>query len=311
MSMLFGDVDVASGVGLRRALEAVAAEPGGWESGLGVVVARAVVAELVRRVGRRRLGWMVSRLAGVDEVRGQLAGVVLDVLMLRPEEVETAGEGAVWGWLVRRCVWEMDRVAAEEALHGLAGDSRPQRLRARLEEAGVTLASLDDEAVEAAVVMPLEAAGAGRVRRYCGVEDLGPVLGALVGVLEQAGVPGGVAAAGTARVAELAASWRASVRHTQARQDARGGGVLAGLGVGEDAASAWMSLVAGSKKLGAASSLVLALSRGEEVGAGRWAERHGVWVSTVVAGVAASGQSGYEAAGWSGRSWDQVRERAV
>lgn len=283
------ELDVSSAVGLRRALEAVDRAPGGWESGVGAVVARAVVVELVRRVGRERVLALACRLSGVDEVRGRLCSEALDAVMLhRAEVVATAGDEEVWGCLVRRALWALDRAGVEESLHGLCGDSNPHRLLAKATAAGVVVGSLHavgDGALSRARAVEVPG-GLGRCELEVGVGDLGPVLSGVAGELVAVGVDDGLALSGTARVAQIAASSRSRERHTRAREDARVGG-LAGLGVAPGAASAWMSLVAGSKKLGPESSLTLALRSGQGL-----SRHHRVWLEQVSAGVENSGAGG-------------------
>lgn len=211
-----------------------------------------------------------------------LRAEVLDLLMLRPGEVEAAGDEELWPWLVRRAVWAVGDAAVMEELHGLAGDTNAHRLARRAASDGVVVGALedaDDRAVERAErIVP---AGDGTPEAV----EVGPVLGLLVEVLVGAGVPARVAADGTVRVAELAVSEPARARHTRAREDARAG-ELGRLGVDEAAAGAWMALVVGSKRAGVDSSLVLALRSGRaDVAGGGWSDLQRVWVARVAAGV--------------------------
>ena len=137
---------VRSSEGLGLLLARVAAEPGGWESSLGVVVAAAVVDELPRRVGPGRLAGRSDGLSGAEAL-GLLRSEVLDVLMVHPSLVAGAAEGDLWGWLVRRALWALERGGAEACLHGVCGDVNLCRLRERVRREGVVIGSLSDEEV--------------------------------------------------------------------------------------------------------------------------------------------------------------------
>ncbi len=76
-----------------------------------------------------------------------------------------------------------------------------------------------------------------------GVDDFDDALRDLVLLLVRTGVPEAVAWAGTARILELVEAGP-SRRHWLAGRDAK----LQGLGIGERAARAWMTLVAGSRR---------------------------------------------------------------
>ncbi|CED90456.1 Hypothetical protein AAM4_0561 [Actinomyces succiniciruminis] len=212
-----------------------------------------------------------------------LRAEVLDLLMLRPGDVEAAGDEELWPWLVRRAVWAVGDAAVMEELHGLAGDSNAHRLARRAADDGVVVGALED-ADDRAVERAQRIAPAGDGAAPAAVE-VGPVLGLLVEVLVGAGVPARVASDGTVRVAELAVSGPVRARHTRAREDARDG-ELGRLGVDEAAAGAWMALVVGSKRAGVDSSLVLALRSGRaDVAGGGWSDLQRGWVARVAAGV--------------------------
>lgn len=297
---------VRSSEGLGLLLARVAAEPGGWESSLGVVVAAAVVDELPRRVGPGRLAGRSDGLSGAEAL-GLLRSEVLDVLMVHPSLVAGAAEGDLWGWLVRRALWALERGGAEACLHGVCGDVNLCRLRERVRREGVVIGSLSDEEVgwREHEARPVVGVPASRCEWFVEVGDLGPVLGRVVEGLVEAGTPEGPAGEGTARVAAIAARWRPTRRHSRARRDAREG-VLSGLGASEAAAGAWMSLVAGSRRGGVESSMVWAVYRGE-AGGGAWAAAHRQWLGCVAAGVrpeaVAEGRGGSSrAAGLASRS---------
>lgn len=109
-------------------------------------------------------------------------------------------------------------------------------------------------------------------------ESLGPVLRGVVRFLEDGGMAVTLAQEGTAVVARLAAGTTPARRHTAARTDARVGD-LSVLGVGERAASSWMSLVAGSRRGGLESALAWSLRAGLEPGS-----HHLRWRRHVIAG---------------------------
>ena len=287
------DVDVSTSVRLAAVLEAVRGVPGGWDSALGAAVDAAVVAAVPGRVGGARISSLVDRgfWSGRDEVVGELVAAVRELVMMRPVLLEVVEPDRLWPVVVRRAVWQVAAMAEGDRQRGLAGDSQPFRLRDR---AGICFSAEDVSEFAGEVVGAVAGVDFDRSGWRVASEDVaGPVFGALVAVLVGAGVPEGVARGGTCRVVELAVGpGKRRERHSMARADARGG-VLAGLGVSQDAAGAWMSLVVGSRRAGPESALVWTL---REVLAGRGADRAGPvlvgslsvaqrrWVRTVVDG---------------------------
>lgn len=247
-----GGLDVVSSAGLVAGVEAVLGQSSGWESPLGWAVARAVV----RAVETCR--WTSPSLE-LEEV----VPAVLSVVLVESRDLLAWGAAHpgrdVWGWVMCRALRQVRADRALERLGGLCGDSNVFRLAWRARPV---------VPVEEAVLEALEAgAGQGVVGAgWCGavgVEDLGPRLWAVVELIVAVGVVREVAVAGTCRVLELAVDGERDRRHTRARADAGcQGGVLAGLGVGPAAAGAWMSVVSGSRRLGASSAVVLALAEG-------------------------------------------------
>ena len=285
------DVDVSTSVRLAAVLEAVRGVPGGWDSALGAAVDAAVVAAVPGRVGGARISSLVDRgfWSGRDEVVGELVAAVRELVMMRPVLLEVVEPDRLWPVVVRRAVWQVAAMAEGDRQRGLAGDSQPFRLRDR---AGICFSAEDVSEFAGEVVGAVAGVDFDRSGWRVASEDVaGPVFGALVAVLVGAGVPEGVARGGTCRVVELAVGpGKRRERHSMARAD---GGVLAGLGVSQDAAGAWMSLVVGSRRAGPESALVWTL---REVLAGRGADRAGPvlvgslsvaqrrWVRTVVDG---------------------------
>lgn len=277
------DVDVSTSAGLAAALDAVEASPGVWDSPLGHQVAKEIVRLVPMRVGPGRVASLVAS-GGVswDEVVADLAAEALEMLLMRRDL--RAGGSDLWAVLVNHSVWMVQGRQERERQHGLSGDSaHPHRMRERVSCSALDIADL--------------AAGTGfttpgsveveRRRVWVRDEDLGPCLEEVVEALVWASVPACTARAGTCRVAELAASTRPRERHRSARQDA-GEGVLASLGVSPDAAGAWMSLVAGSRRGGLESALVWSL-RERIAGDLVWDEFLSAlqlrWLKTVAAGV--------------------------
>lgn len=295
------DVDVSTSGRLAAALAAVRREPGGWESPLGAAVDAAVVAAVPGRVGAARIAGLVDRgfWSGRDEVVAELVGVVRELVMLRPVLVDVVGPDRLWPALVRRAVWQVAAEAEGDRQHGLAGDSQPFRLRDR---AGICFvqedaADLADGALGQRSGLnpsPVESVDLDRSGWRVADEDVaGPLLGVLVSVLLWAGVPEDVARAGTCRVLELAVGpGKRRERHSMARGDAREG-VLAGLGVSQAAAGAWMSLVMGSRRGGLESALLWTLrersAAGEAISGLTWPEvlsdSQLRWLRTVAGGV--------------------------
>ena len=278
------DVDVSTSAGLAAALDAVEASPGVWDSPLGHQVAKEIVRLVPMKVGPGRVSSLVAS-GGVswDEVVADLAAEALEMLLMRRDL--RAGGSDLWAVLVNHSVWMVQGRQERARQHGLSGDSaHPHRMRERVSCSALDIADL--------------AAGTGfttpgsveveRRRVWVRDEDLGPCLGEVVDALVWASVP----ACTACRVAELAASTKPRERHRSARQDA-GEGVLASLGVSPDAAGAWMSLIAGSRRGGLESALVWSLRErlAEGLAAGDlvWDEFLSAlqlrWLQTVAAGV--------------------------
>lgn len=283
------DVDVSSSAGLSAALDAVEASPGVWDSPLGHQVAKEIVRLVPMKVGPARLAELVSTSsAGRDEVVADLAASVVEMLLMR-RDLRSAAGGDLWAVLATRAVWMVQGRQERERQQGLSGDSaHPHRMRERVSCSALGLADV-------AAGTGFTAPGSVEVERrrvWVRDEDLGPCLGEVVDALVWASVPACTAWAGTCRVVELAASTYARERHRSARQDA-GEGVLASLGVSPDAAGAWMSLVAGSRRGGLESALVWSLreriAAGQGAGEPVWDEflsdSQLRWLRTVVAGV--------------------------
>jgi len=245
------DVDVSTSARLAAALEAVRREPGGWESALGAAVDAAVVAAVPERVGAGRISYLVERgfWSGRAEVVSELVGVVRELVMMRPVLLEV-GPARLWPALVRRAVWQVAAEAEGDRQHGLAGDSQPFRLRVRADRAGISFLQVDASVLDRSeAACAIESVDLDRSGWRVAVEDVaGSLLGCLVSILTDFGVPRGVALAGTRRVLEIAVGpGKRRERHSMARGDA-GEGVLASLGVSPAAAGAWMSLIAGSHR---------------------------------------------------------------
>ena len=247
-------VDVSTSAGLATALDAVEASPEVWDSPLGYQVAKEIVRLVPLKVGPRRMAsLMASGAASWDEVVADLAASALEMLLMR-RDLRAAGSD-LWAVLVTRAVWMVQGHQERDRQHGLSGDSaHPHRMRERVSCVGLDLADL-------AAGTGFTAPGSVEVERrrvWVRSDDLGPCLEGVADALVWASVPACVARAGTCRVAELAASTYARERHRSAREDA-GEGVLASLGVSPDAAGAWMSLVAGSRRGGLESALLWTL----------------------------------------------------
>lgn len=282
------DVDVSTSAGLSAALDAVEASPEAWDSPLGHQVAKEIVRLVPMRVGPGRVSSLVAS-GGVswDEVVADLAAEALEMLLMRRDL--RAGGSDLWAVLVNHSVWMVQGRQERERQHGLSGDSaHPHRMRERVSCSALDVADL-------AAGTGFTSPGAVEVERrrvWVRDEDLGPCLGEVVEALVWASVPVCTARAGTCRVAELAASTRPRERHRSARQDA-GEGVLASLGVSPDAAGAWMSLIAGSRRGGLESALVWSLreriATGLVAGDLVWDEfltaSQRRWLKTVVSGV--------------------------
>lgn len=282
------DVDVSTAAGLSAALDAVEASPGVWDSPLGHQVAKEIVRLVPMKVGPGRvLSLVTSGGVSWDEVVADLAAEALEMLLMRRDL--RAGGSDLWAVLVNHSVWMVQGRQERARQFGLSGDSaHPHRMRERVSCSALDVADL--------------AAGTGfttpgsveveRRRVWVRDEDLGPCLEEVVDALVWASVPACTARAGTCRVAELAASTKPRERHRSARQDA-GEGVLASMGVSPDAAGAWMSLIAGSRRGGLESALVWSLR--ERIAAGQvtgdlvWDEFLSAfqlrWLQTVAAGV--------------------------
>lgn len=282
------DADVSTSAGLAAALDAVEASPGVWDSPLGHQVAKEIVRLVPMKVGPGRVSSLVAS-GGVswDEVVADLAAEALEMLLMRRDL--RAGGSDLWAVLVNHSVWMVQGRQERARQHGLSGDSaHPHRMRERVSCSALDIADL-------AAGTGFTAPGSVEVERrrvWVRDEDLGPCLGEVVDALVWASVPACTARAGTCRVAELAASTRPRERHRSARQDA-GEGVLASLGVSPDAAGAWMSLVAGSRRGGLESALVWSLRERIAAGTGAgdlvWGEFLTAlqlrWLKTVAAGV--------------------------
>ena len=290
------DVDVSTSARLAAALEAVRREPGGWESALGVAVDAAVVAAVPERVGAGRISYLVERgfWSGRAEVVSELVGVVRELVMMRPVLLEV-GPARLWPALVRRAVWQVTAEAEGDRQHGLAGDSQPFRLRVRADKAGISFLEVDASVLDRSeAACAIESVDLDRSGWRVATEDVaGSLLGCLVSILTDFGVPRDVALAGTRRVLEIAVGpGKRRERHSMARGDA-GEGVLASLGVSPAAAGAWMSLVAGSRREGLESALLWTLrersAAGVSVEGTAWDEVLSAsqlrWLRTVVAGV--------------------------
>lgn len=273
--------DVSSSGMLRAAVLEVLADPGGWESGRGAEVAQAVMRQLVRHVGGREVRRLSRLGAGIDLVCQELVAVGVELVVLRAEWL--AGlDTDCWAVVSRCAVREVETRLLEDRLHGVCGDSHVHRLWRKLAASGVSFAVEDVSELAAsgeAQMRPLEVRpGWRREAVEVGLESLGPVLGGVARFLEDGGLAGSLAREGTAVVARLAASTTPARRHTVARIDARSGD-LSGLGVGERAASSWMSLVTGSRRGGLESALVWSLREGVEPGG-----HHLRWRRHIVAG---------------------------
>lgn len=281
-------VDVSTSTGLAAAWDAVEASPGVWESPLGHQVAKEIVRLVPLKVGPARVAELVlTGGAGRDEVVADLAASVVEMLLMR-RDLRAVG-GDLWAVLVTRAVWMVQGHQERNRQHGLSGDhAHPHRMRER-----VSFVDLDTPHLP--VGEGYTAPGAVEVERrrvWVRDEDLGPCLVGVAQALVWASVPACVARAGTCRVAELAASTYTRERHRSAREDANEG-VLAALGVSPNAAGAWMSLVAGSRRGGLESALVWSLrerlSEGLGVGALAWGEVLSTsqlrWLRTVAVGV--------------------------
>ncbi|OLO48193.1 hypothetical protein BKH31_02895 [Actinomyces oris] len=282
------DVDVSTSAGLAAALDAVEASPEAWDSPLGHQVAKEIVRLVPMRVGPGRVASLVAS-GGVswDEVVADLAAEALEMLLMRRDL--RAGGSDLWAVLVNHSVWMVQGRQERERQHGLSGDSaHPHRMRERVSCSALDIADL----AAGTGFTPPGAVEVERRRVWVRDEDLGPCLGEVVEALVWASVPACTARAGTCRVAELAASTRPRERHRSARQDA-GEGVLASLGISPDAAGAWMSLIAGSRRGGLESALVWSLreriATGLVAGDLVWDEfltaSQRRWLKTVVSGV--------------------------
>ena len=270
-------------------MEAVAAEPGVWDSPLGYRVAEEIVRRVPHKVGYRRVE-SLARTGEVscDEVVADLAASVVEMLLMRRDLAASGSD--LWSVLSSRAVWMVEGHQERTRQRGLCGDSaHPQRMRERVRFAEVDFTGRTGG-------IGFAAPGSVEVERrrvWVRKEDLGPVLGGVVDVLAWAGVPGWLARAGTCRVVELAASTWARERHRSAREDACEG-VLGALGVSPAAAGAWMSLATGSRRGGLESALAWSLrlraaefgDLGEDLS---WPEVLSAsqlrWVRTVAAGV--------------------------
>lgn len=261
--------DVASSAGLVAVVGAVLGAPGGWESAAGVRAAGLVT----RAAGAR---WRSGR-----HDRGAVVWAAVSVVVVESQALlawaAVPGRDA-WAWVMERALAVVREEEVEARLGGLCGDSNRVRMAAAMTASGSwpPVVGLWDGASAS------PAAGAPAVGWRRGepvVEaDLGPLLRGVVDLLVVAGVGAGVAVAGTCRVLELVVAGERGRRHTRARRDAREG-VLAALGVSEAAAGAWMSVVSGSRRLGAGSAVVLALREGRALT--RAQER---WLARVAAG---------------------------
>ncbi|OLO85148.1 hypothetical protein BKH12_04820 [Actinomyces naeslundii] len=282
------EVDVSTSAGLASALDAVEASPGVWDSPLGRQVAKKIVRLVPLKVGPGRVASLMSSgAASWDEVVADLAAEALEMLLMRRDL--RAGGSDLWAVLVNHSVWMVQGHQERNRQHGLSGDhAHPHRMRKRVSCVGLDLADL-------AAGTGFTAPGSVEVERrrvWVRDEDLGPCLEGVADALVWAGVPACVARAGMCRVAELAASTKPRERHRSAREDA-GEGVLAALGVSPDAAGAWMSLAAGSRRGGLESALVWLLRERLAEGLGidglAWGEVLSAsqlrWLRTVVAGV--------------------------
>ena len=282
------DWDVSTSVGLASAVDAVEASPGVWDSPLGHQVAKKIVRLVPLKVGPGRVAsLMASGAASWDEVVADLAAEALEMLLMRRDL--RAGGSDLWAVLVNHSVWMVQGHQERDRQHGLSGDhAHPHRMRKQV-------SFLDLDTPYLPVGEGYTAPGAVEVERrrvWVRDEDLGPCLVGVAQALAWAGVPVCVARAGTCRVAELAASTKPRERHRLAREDA-GEGVLAALGVSPDAAGAWMSLAAGSRRGGLESALVWLLRERIAEGLGvdglAWGEVLSAlqlrWLWTVTAGV--------------------------
>ncbi|WP_136192952.1 hypothetical protein [Actinomyces procaprae] len=261
--------------GLVAAVSAVLDAPAGWESVLGWRVACGLCEATAQR-------WHSPRW-GLEE----MTDVVRLVVLTRSEDlVDWAGahSGAdVWGWVLRHALGVLQREWLLDRLGGLTGDSNLRRL---VEHVGLrpvvgwedlACPELDQSSVLAEAELPWAWADRqwpGEVHPW----DLGPASESVVALLIALGVRPEPAWLGTCRILELAVDGERDRRHTRARADAEGGW-LRELGISPAAAGAWMSIVTGSRRLGAASAVTLALRDGAELSAAQEA-----WLVEVLLG---------------------------
>ncbi|QHO90300.1 hypothetical protein CWT12_01625 [Actinomyces sp. 432] len=273
--------------GLVAAVRVVLDDRLGWESVLGWRVACGLCEATARRWHSRR--WGLEEMT--DAVR-------LVVLTRSEDLLDWAGAhpGAdVWGWVCRHALGVLQREWLLDRLGGLTGDGNLRRLVERvgvrpvvgLEDLAVP-EELDQSSVLAEAEQPwawADGGWPGEVRP----SDLGPTLESVVALLVALGVRPESAWLGTWRILELAVGGERDRRHTRARADAEDGR-LRELGVSPGAAGAWMSIVTGSRRLGAGSAVTLALRDGRELSPAQeaWLVEVLLGAPTITAAVAAA-----------------------
>ncbi|WP_130865290.1 hypothetical protein [Acidipropionibacterium timonense] len=244
-----GSGDVLTGAGLRAVLRAVAAD--GWDCEEAAGLPAAIMA-----TASTRAAWVARRRAGHATTAETVADLATALwLVMRQQPGQVAAAANPWGYAVTAAARQVAAADEQDAARREVLDcpEDPSGPAPWEQSSGPVQVSLED----------LMASSSVGYRR-------------LVQVLCGAGVAESLAWAGTCRCAQLAADHHAAARHTAARRDAR----LAGLGLSPDAASAWMSLLVGTRRGGPARSVLLRLRAGERVESDPQVAR---WLATIVA----------------------------
>ncbi|WP_461176324.1 hypothetical protein [Trueperella pyogenes] len=221
--------DPLSPDGLRAML--VFAQAYGWD-GISTTLGEALAVTV-----DTRLGWLISRRAGMErsQARADVLSRMWEAVRSHTQTILDARTNP-WGVLVRivaRDVARADSQTVPEVLTGevIEGDH------------------LDHER------------GVGRVLLADIFDSWGGAHQQFLHVLVVAGVSQGLAFNATRRMLEIAVQASPALRITRARCDVD----LRAMGLSEDAIGAWMGLVVGTRRGGAASSLVLHFASGGEL----------------------------------------------
>lgn len=191
----------------------------GWNGKAAEKILRVLLAE-----GTRRFGRIIRQRRLFGDERDEW-----DTLSLAWETVQTSRK-----WIIEaRDPWAVWVTSVGKA--AVRADSN----RAEAKDMGI--ASFEPEVLAQIDCNPIE--GEGENKEVLGIDDFGEHLHQLVSELIAAGMPETLAWAGTARVVELIAVGE-SRRHWLAGRDAR----LQALGINDQAARAWMSAVAGTRR---------------------------------------------------------------